>query len=442
MGTTRRGLAVSTDDPAVIAALDEYTVRLAGIRPDVEAILDVVEANPDLGPLRLAAATLFLYGQTAETDALAAAHLTVAHRVAAAMNDREIATLAALDRWQARDHLQAAVAFEAIVARWPTDLLAIKALEFLYYVLGQQHMGPRFLAVMDQLAPANPGDADVLAAQAFAAELSGQIDRAADLAEQSLAIEPRTPWAHHALAHVFIARGDRPEAIERLTSFLPIWEASGRVIHAHNAWHLAVAHLDRLDLDRAEAVHRQHVWGFVPDSPGEQIDAISFLWRAEMAGATIADDHWADVADHVQARVDECVFPFLSAHHGYALARAGRTDAVASLRTTVERRTALDDAEATRVWRPVGRPVVEACIAHGSGDLATAADLLAPIIAAVPEVGGSDAQDDLFRLALLTALIGCDRRSEAADQFERMTAFKVRSPLDDALEGQIAAGRG
>lgn len=441
MGTTRRGLAVSTDDSHVLSSIDEHTDRLAGIRPGAEAILEDVAAHPDLGPLRLVAATLFLYGQTDETAAIAATHLEVAHACAPGMNEREVATLAALDRWHAGDFLLAAEAYEAVVRRWPTDLLAIKALEFLYYVLGQQHMGPRFLAVMDALAPANPGDADVLAAHAFAAELSGQVDRAADLAEQALAVEPRTPWAHHALAHVWIARGDHPDTVEQLASYLPIWEASGRVIHGHNAWHLAVAHLDNLAFEAADDVARTHIWGFVPDTPGEQIDMISYLWRAEMAGATIADDRWADVADHVEARVHECVFPFLSAHHAYALARADRTDALAALQATVARRTAADDAEARRVWQPVGQPVVEACAAHGRGDLATAAALLAPIIAAVPEVGGSDAQDDLFRLALLTALIGTGRQADAAGQFERMTSFKDLAPLDHALEARIAAVR-
>ena len=437
MGTTRRGLAVGTDDPGIIAALDDHTDRLAGIRPGAEAIVEVAAAHPDLAALQLASAGLFLYGQTTEADALAAAHLRAAHELAPTMDEREQATLAALDRWQAGAFLRAAEAYEAVVARWPTDLLAIKGLEFLYYVLGQQHLGPRFLAVMDLVGPANPDDADVLAAHAFAAELSGQTDRAADLAEAALVVQPDTPWAHHALAHVFIVRGDPPAAIERLESFLPVWARSGRVIQAHNAWHLAVALLDRLDLDRADAVAREHLWGHLPDAPGEQIDTISYLWRAEMAGATIAEDRWRDVADHVALRTHECVFPFLSAHHAYALARAGADDALAQLQATVARRTAADDDEARRVWQPIGRAVVEACAAHGRGDLATAVATFAPVIEAMPAVGGGDAQDDLFRLAHLTALTGAGRTDDARAWWASMTAFKTPSPLDAALRDRI-----
>ena len=223
----------------------------------------------------------------------------------------------------------------------------------------------------------------------------------------------------------------------RLEGFLPIWETSGRVIHGHNAWHLAVALLDGLEFDRADTVFREHIWGVNPDTPGEQIDAISYLWRVEMAGGEVTDTVWADVADHVEERVGECVFPFLSAHHGFALARAGRTDALATLRATVQQRTDRDDAEASRVWRPIGVPVVDACIAHGSGNLAGAAVLLDPVIGEMTAVGGSDAQDDLFRLAYLTALAGSGRTDDARRWWETMTSFKALSPLDERLRATV-----
>jgi len=400
VGTTARGLDVSTDDVGAVAVLDDFTDRLVGLEPGVEGVLEGVMAHPDVVSLRLGAAMLGLYGQTTEASALAAEHLLGAEALSAVMNERERAVLAALRRWDADDVLVAAGAFEAIVTRWPTDMLSVKALEFHYYVLGQQHMGPRFLAQMDRIADPNRGDADFLAAWAFAAELSGQLERAADLAEEAISIKPHTAWAHHALAHVFITRGDPPEALARLRSFLPAWETSGRVVHCHNAWHLAVAHLDKLDRDGADGV-------------------------------------WADVADHVETRVHECVFPFLSAHHGYALARAGRTDALEALRASVQRRVDADDGESARVWQPVGVAVVEASIAHGSGALAAAATLLDSVQGQMTAIGGSDAQDDLFRLALLTALAGSGRPADARSYWSAITAFKTPSPLDEHLLAAI-----
>lgn len=437
MGTTRRGLEVSTDDVAAIAAIDTFTDRLVGLDLGAEVVLDAAATFADVASLHLDAAMFGLYGQTTEASALAAVHLSRLDPLAGALNDREAATLDALRRWYAGDFLVAVELLEALVTRWPADLLAIKALEFLYYVLGQQHMGPRFLAQIERIAESNRDDPDFLAVWSFATELTGHAAAAAELAEASLALDPHTPWAHHTLAHVFITRGDPPDALARLAGFLPVWQTSSRVVHCHNAWHLAVAHLDQLDHDGADAVFRDHIWGVAPDSSGEQIDAISYLWRAEMAGATVPEATWADVADHVEGRVHECVFPFLSAHHGFALARAGRADALAALRASVQARTDRGDGEATRVWQPVGQAVVEAGIAHGGGDLKAAAELLDPVMPAMTAIGGSDAQDDLFRLAYLTALAGASRSDDARHYWESMTAFKTPSPLDLHLRAQV-----
>ena len=432
MGTTRRDLEVSTDDPDAVAAIDDFTDRLVGLDLGVEAVLAEAAQRPEVAMLQLGAAMLFLYGQTAEAAASAAEWLAAADRLEPTMNDRERATRAALGRWHADDYLAAAELLEQIVTTWPRDLLALKALEFVYYVLGQQHMGRRFRAQVELVEAPNRGDADFLAVQAFATELSGEPDRAADLAEEAIAIKAHTAWAHHALAHVLITRGDPPAAIARLRSFLPAWQTSSRVIYCHNAWHLAVACLDQLDVDSAEVVYRDHVWGVAPDTPGEQIDAISYLWRVEMAGSAVDDDRWSDVADHVEARVDECFFPFLSAHHAYTFGtrRPDRRDRDAP-RRRCSAGSPSGDGEARRVWGPVGGPVVEACLAQGAGDLGRAAALLDPVMAEMTAIGGSDAQDDLFRQAYLTALIGAGRPDDAKRFWSSMTSWKTPSPLDE-----------
>jgi hypothetical protein len=53
----------------------------------------------------------------------------------------------------------------------------------------------------------------------------------------------------------------------------------------------------------------------------------------------------------------------------------------------------------------------------------------------MPAIGGSDAQVDLFRQAYLRGLQAAGRRADAAAYDERMTAGKLRTPLDRALAG-------
>lgn len=436
MAVTGRGLEISGDGDAV-AVIDAFTDRLARISLGVEEILPVADQRPDVPMLQLSAAMLWLYAQTEAGSRSARAYLDRAAALEPTMNDRERLLLAALRHWQANRFQAGVETFEALTRRWPTDLAAVKALEFLYYVLGQQHNGPRFLAHIESIAAPNAEDPDFLAVWGFAAELSDDRPQATERIEHALDIEANVPWAHHALAHLLIGQGDGPDALRRLTNYLPLWEGDGRVIHCHNAWHLALVHLDQLDVDRALGIYRDHVWDVVPDSPGEQIDAASLLWRIEMGGWSVDDALWADLADHVEARVHECFMPFLSAHHAYALARAERHDALDTLLGVVAARTAADDDEAVRVWQPVGRAVVLAAAAHGHGDLARSAELLGPVMAQMPIIGGSDAQDDLFRQSYLTSLIGMGRTAEARTYWHAITDWKTPSLLDERWRSQL-----
>jgi tetratricopeptide (TPR) repeat protein len=431
-----RGLDVTTDHADAVAAADDFSARLLRLDQGVEAILDAVKRWPQTPVLQLSAAAFWLYGQTNDAIANAATHLKACAPLA--MNARERALHRALALWHANDNLHAVEAMEAITAEWPSDLLTAKLAEFLYYVLGQQHMGPRFRAHMTRLAPLHADDPDFLAMAAFAHELCGDYPAGEATAERALTIAPRNPWAQHALSHVLIRQGRVAEGRARLEAFMPLLETCGRPIHSHDAWHLALLYLEELDGDATMRVFHEHVWGITPDFVVEQLDAIALLWRIEMSGTiedARLDGEWASIADHVGTRAAECFMPFMNAHYVYALARAGRADALKAALAAVRARSDAKDEEATRVWAPVGRAVVEAAAAFGAGDRARAATLLDPVMAQMTAIGGSDAQDDLFRQAHLRSLQAAGRRADAAAYFAAITGNKPRTPLDRALAG-------
>ena len=425
-----RGLDVTTDDATAVAAADDFAARLLRLDQGVEAILDAAKRWPDTPIVQLYAATFWLYGQTSGALETAAVHLRACD--ALAMNTRERALHRALALWHGNDNLRAVEAMEAITSEWPGDLLTAKIAEFLYYVLGQQYMGPRFRAHMRRLEGAHAADPDFLAMTAFASELCSDYAAAEAAAERALAIEPKNPWAQHALSHVLIRQGRVAEGLARLESFLPLLAACGRPIHCHDAWHLALLHLERLDVAAAMRVFRTHIWGITSDFVVEQLDAIALLWRIEMAAGPM-DAQWPSIAGHIAPRALETFMPFMNAHYVYALARAGRADAVEAALAGVRARSAADDEEAKRVWAPVGRAVIEAAAAFGTGDRARAAALLDPIMPMMTSIGGSDAQDDLFRQTYLRSLQAAGRHAEAAAYFDAITAGKSRTPLDRAL---------
>jgi tetratricopeptide (TPR) repeat protein len=425
-----RGLDVTTDDATAVAAADDFAARLLRLDQGVEAILDAAKRWPDTPIVQLYAATFWLYGQTDGALETAAVHLRACD--ALAMNTRERALHRALALWHGNDNLRAVEAMEAITTEWPSDLLTAKIAEFLYYVLGQQYMGPRFRAHMRRLEGAHAEDPDFLAMTAFASELCSDYAAAEAVAERALAIEPRNPWAQHALSHLLIRQGRVAEGLARLESFLPLLATCGRPIHCHDAWHLALLHLEQLDVAAAMRVFRTHIWGITPDFVVEQLDAIALLWRIEMAAGPM-DAQWPSIAEHIAPRALETFMPFMNAHYVYALARAGRTDVVEAALAGVRARSAADDEEAKRVWAPVGRAVIEAAAAFGAGDRARAAALLDPVMPMMTSIGGSDAQDDLFRQTYLRSLQAAGRHVDAAAYFDAITAGKSRTPLDRAL---------
>jgi hypothetical protein len=58
-----------------------------------------------------------------------------------------------------------------------------------------------------RLEPMHADDPDFLAMVAFASELCGDYLTAEVRAERALRVEPRNPWAQHALTHVLIRQG-------------------------------------------------------------------------------------------------------------------------------------------------------------------------------------------------------------------------------------------
>jgi tetratricopeptide (TPR) repeat protein len=298
-----RGVPVTTRTDAELASIDSFTARLLRLDRGAEAILEDARSFPDSPMVQLSAAAFCLLGQTHASDAAAHDFLDATAPLLASATERERRLHRLMTMWRGQDHLGALAEAEAITADWPRDLFTAKLAEFFYYVLGQQHEGPRFLAHMQRLAPANPGDPDLLGMLAFAQELCGNVTEAAASADKAIALEPRNPWAHHCIAHLHLRCGDTAEAVHALESFLPSWITSGRFAHCHNAWHLALAHLETLNTGRALEVFERHVWGFAPDLVFEQVDAIALLWRLELAGIDVGT-RWQGLADKAAAHLN------------------------------------------------------------------------------------------------------------------------------------------
>ena len=406
----QNGDEVSTDSAEVVESLDRFATDFLAARNEAGRIVDLARQHPECALAQAYAAAMSLYSQSSvEITRSALPLLEGAAALRSGITARESLLIDALLAW-ARNDLQTAIALhERIAGDWPRDLVAAKIAECLFYEAPDYR---RHLRFMERIADANADRPAFLAMHAFALGMCGDDERAEATAQRAIELDLYTPWAHHALAHIFLTQRRTSEGVARLRELAPTWERNTQATRSHNSWHLALLHLANDDVTSALALYRERIAGFEPDSVFEHVDAISLLWRAELAGHQ-RDDAWRELAPHLVERAREQFFPFLNAHYAYALTRAGYVDvvedALAKLRAYAFRQT----GTAARVFRDVGVPLVTACAAFAAGEAARCAVLLEPILPELACVGGSDAQNDLFRQTYVVALLDCGRQNEA-----------------------------
>ncbi len=395
----------------------------------VADIIAEAEYYPDTPLIQSYAATVWLYGQTKEADHTALEYLKRAKALLKYANEREALFYSALECWYQRRLNDAASKLEALIKQWPRDLVALKVLEFIYYMMGQEHSGPRFLQTTESIYPPNEHSGYFLSSHSFALELCGEYNDARAASEQAIELEAMNPWAHHTLSHVFIKTGDLEQGTRLLEDYQDVWQHSGQAIHSHNNWHLALLYLESLDTQSAYSVLDSKILSDSPHMVIQQLDAISLLWRLEMAGHHVPHSDWARIADDVSENAKRCYTPFNSAHYIYALSRAARTHDLVSALDSIKSYVNETPCPEVEVWKSVGITLIEAASLMAEDNYERARDLFSEIINNVSIVGGSDAQNDLFRQAYLTSLINCGNKNKANDYMAKISSSPRPTPL-------------
>jgi hypothetical protein len=229
---------------------------------------------------------------------------------------------------------------------------------------------------------------------AFAYEQCHLLDEAESEARIALDMRRKEPWAQHALAHVFLTRGQIDEGARFLEQAADTWTGLNSFMLTHIWWHMALFYLSQGRNREVLDLYDRHCWGIAKDYSQDQIGAVSLLARCELAGIDVGP-RWEDLGRHLAARAQDTTLPFLTLQYLYGLARAGLPEAD-TLLEAVRRRAATAPSFTRAVWRDVALPGCEGLNAHARGDYAKAWRRLAPIVPRMVEVGGSHAQRDLF----------------------------------------------
>lgn len=431
------GLEYSTDSPEVINTIENFRQDLLSMAPGVIDILEFADTYETSLTIQSYCAALWLYGQTEQADEQASYYLKRARKIREAANEREALLFSSLEDWGNGKPNDATLKLEKLISRWPRDLVSMKFLEFIYYLLGQEYSGPRFLKALSGIYEVNKNSGYFLSSYSFALELCGQYDKALKAAEKAVEINEINPWAHHTISHVYLKKGKIDKGTKILEDYEYIWEKSGQAIKSHNNWHLALMYLENLDLKKAFSFTSETILKETPHLVIQQLDAISLLWRLEMGGFEVPFDLWKSIGNEIYENSRTNYIGFNSAHYIYALGRAGmEPELEESLKLSVNFSKNLKRSE-KKVWEEVSVPLIRASALMAKGKFSDSATIMQPVINSINMVGGSDAQVDLFRQAYLLSCIKSGNKNESEEYLKTLSTSPSFTPLQEYWKSLI-----
>ncbi len=431
-----RGLAVSTRDAKALDAYGRALYAFHTYRGDPIAPLDEA-IGLDRGFAAAYATKALILSTFFERRFMQDARATLDQGAAAlrGATAREQALAAAARRIASGDWHAGVRTLEQVLVEYPRDLVALQVAHLHDFYRGDAlNLRNRVTRVLPAWSAAVPGYAYVLGMHAFGYEECNQYPEAERVGRKAVELSGDDCWAVHAVAHVMEMQGRIGEGLEWYQSTQPVWAGEDNGFAFHNAWHVALFHMDRGDNARALEVFDQRFAGPI-DLALVRVDASALLWRLRIEGVDVGA-RFAHVADAWQAALEseEGFYAFNDFHAAMAFAAAGRREALARLRAATPKG---DNAEMTRA---VGAPAIEAAIAYCDGQFDKAVEHLLAARDIASKFGGSHAQRDLLTLTLIDAATRAGQGALALHYANERLVHKPDSAWGRRLAERAKAG--
>ena len=421
------GNPVSPADDQALSGINDFIQGFIGYTPKILAPFTLAQAGNEHPLINIYAGWLWMFSESPVGFGQAQAALSrIGDR--RDLTPREKGSAQALEHWIAGEISEALAVLEQVLSISPRDLAALKLHQYLSFNRGRC---ADMLRIALQAESALSDVPELHGMLAFGYEQCHLLADAERSANRALQLYPLEPWAQHALAHVYLTRGDIETGIRFLQERASEWSGLTSFMYTHNWWHLAVFYISEGRFDEALHIYDAHVWNGDRQYSQDQVGAVSLLARLELAGRPV-DGRWHGLADYLKDRHSDVVEPFLTLQYLYGLARAGRAEAPVLL-AAVDKRASENSGD-DGVWRDIARPVAQAIVAHARGDHECCVRLLSPALGRMLEIGGSHAQRDLFHQLYLDSLIQSGRDSAAQQILEQRRAYEPEGvPLNRAL---------
>jgi hypothetical protein len=443
-----RGLPISSASARARAAVDVALWRMMAFYDTPIADLDgAIAADPGWAlPHTMKAGFLASLTEAsllpeAQSHLDAARALTVAASPARERAHLEATQLAIDGRWHAACRI-----WDGLLIEHPRDALALQWAQLWDFYRGDsaalRARPARALPEWDEHDPLYP---HVLALWAFGLEENHCLAEAEEAGRRALALDARSPWAVHSVAHVMDMQGRFDDGAAWLRQHQDQW-AEGNGFATHLWWHTALFRLEGLDIAGTLRIVDGHLGAEQMQIGLQRVDAASMLWRLHLMGADVAERCAALLAGWpLQGDGDAGHYAFNDVHVLLPMLATGDVAAAERwLARCAERALAADDARRDNhsVAREVGQPLARGLLALARGEADDSADLLYAARAQAQRLGGSHAQRDVIDQTLLAACARGSRKALGRALLNERVLAKPVTPLtrhwQEALSGKPA----
>ena len=441
----RRGLPTGSGSAAARDAVDTALWRMMSFYDVPLADLDAARAADDgwCLPHLMHAGFLLSLTEPALVPEAAAQLQAAEDRLRPDTPERERAHHAALQQVLEGRWAQAGRLWDQLLQEHPRDALALQWAHLWDFYRGDAaQLRARPARVLPEWEAGDPLYPCVLGLYAFGLEENHEYAAAEDIGRQALAVDPRVPWAVHAVAHVMEMQGRFDDGSAWLRQQQGQW-AEGNGFAVHLWWHKALFRLEAMDLAGVLRLVDKHLSGDALQVTLNRVDAAAMLWRLHLHGTDVAERCAQLAAGWDLDPAHAGHYAFNDLHAVLALLAA---DDVARAEHWVarcaQRALAADDVRRDNhaMAREVGLPLMRGMLALARGDADGAVDALYPARQQAQRFGGSHAQRDLIDQTLLAAAARGQRRALGRALLNERRMTKPATPLTRHWIEQLGDG--
>lgn len=351
---------------------------------------------------------------------------------------RERLHVKAMELFSHGNFLKACDVWEDILVDHPTDMVALKFAHDSYFYSGAQvQMRDSVARVLPHWKPHMPFYGYLKGLYSFGLLETRLYDQAEKEAMEGLALTPDDAWAVHSVAHVCEMKAEVDKGLKFMESREKDWQVSD-VLASHNYWHWALYFIEKGQYDAALQIYDSQVFRRckATGSMLDTVDACSMLYRLEMEGVCVKD-RWRELLQVTEPHTDDHVTLFNDLH--FLMVSLGAKESKTSQRLLEglqELAKEPGDNTQHQLAETIGIPMCQAMMEYDKGNYNRTVELLQPLRYSIVDIGGSDAQRDLFSQLLIHAAMKSENKHHqklGRCLLVERDAMRPNSPLTDRL---------